>query len=135
MSDRKLPPGLDPVTAGRWGLWLLGQRSKRAAAKRTHVGIRECGYGPVRDFIQLVAPWRVDTYPSQERLLAGLCGVSEATAVPMLSRPKAISARSAERLAAICDDYERRARETAAALRAHAASRPPPYRIKPKDKR
>ena len=131
-----LPPGEDPVTAARRGLWLLGQRSKRAAAKRTAFPARVAGTGALRDFIQLVAPWRVDAYPSTERLLAGLCGVAEASVPPMMYRPhEHLSAHSATRLAEICRDHERRAGEIAAAFEAHAASRPKPYRIKPKDKR
>lgn len=104
-----LPPGLDPVKAGRLGLWLLGKRNQaRAARRRFHPTREHVGGlvgGPVSRLLDILLPWTVHEYPGQIKALAALIGgIREATAKDYLYRPENLSKRGAERLAQFCDD-------------------------------
>ena len=82
-----LPPGLDPVTAGRWGLWLLGNRSHRRAQQRTVSASRVPGCGACDRFLYLLAPWRYNEYPGRMQILAETLGVRRTTVRDYLYRP------------------------------------------------
>src|SRR5215472_9629610 len=58
-----LPPGLDPVSAGRIGLWLLSRRSHNAPQKRTAFPQREWRKTPAAKFVRLICQWHVYEYP------------------------------------------------------------------------
>src|SRR5215831_14841354 len=76
-----LPRGLDPVSAGRFGLWLLSRRSHRAARRRVAFTNRvwhSSTWG--NRFERLITPWRIFEYPGTSAMLAQLCGVSRSTA-------------------------------------------------------
>ena len=75
----RLPAGLDPVTAGRFGLWLLAKRSAVAASKRVAFPTRD-SRGVAGKVAALMVPWRVWEYPGATRWLAALCGVAHGTA-------------------------------------------------------
>lgn len=74
-----LPGGLDPVRAGRFGLWLLSKRASAARSRRTpwpnHVWV---GYGGRLG--RLIAPWRVGEYPGASVMLSAITGVQVRTA-------------------------------------------------------
>ena len=75
-----LPAGLDPVTAGRLGLWLLGQRSHRRAQRRT-ISASRVPNGALGDrFLCLYVPWKLHEYPGRVLALSELLGVPQATA-------------------------------------------------------
>lgn len=130
----ELPPGLDPVTAGRFGLWLLGQRSHRKALKRTFFVKRVRPASLQERFVRLIAPWRIEEYPGCDRVLPALCGVAHSTARAWLWSDKRLPRRHALTLAAICDARAAEFAALAVELRAHAASVPErrvPQRHKP----
>jgi len=117
-----LPPGLDPVTAGRFGLWLLGKRNHRKAQLREVSPSRVCGSGLADRMAYLFAPWSVTEYPGRRRLLAGLCRVSIATVDDWLYGKKPLPphhARHFSRMARqqalalndLADDLDRHAKE------------------------
>jgi hypothetical protein len=82
----QLPPGLTPVQAGRFGLWMLGQRSHRRALQRT-VSVSRVPRGGLCDqFIHLYAPWTVNEYPGRKQILAELLGVKRSTVRDYLYR-------------------------------------------------
>ena len=70
-----LPPGLDPVTAGRFGLWLLGQRNHQAALRRRIGKRRVYRATRLQRFATLFFPWLVIDYPGCELFLCQLCMV------------------------------------------------------------
>jgi len=116
-----LPPGLDPVTAGRFGLWLLGQRNHRAAIRRRHSPFRVYRAGVVCRFASVVCPWLVKDYPGAQVLIAGLCGVSEDTANDWLRQKKPVPSRHARTLADFIERFDGPA--VARELRAYADER------------
>jgi len=69
-----LPNGLSPVETGRLGLWLLGQRNRRAAARRRASPTRVYPDTLVGRWCSLRVPWKAQEYPGPRRLLAELCG-------------------------------------------------------------
>jgi len=75
-----LPPGLDPVSAGRLGLWLLSRRSHRAAQRRIAFPARAWRGELIHRWCALIVPWKVFEYPGCERMLATLLGISHASA-------------------------------------------------------
>ena len=83
-----LPPGLNPVTAGRFGLWLLGQRSHRKAQRRRLAATRVCRGGLCHRFVCLLLPWRVEEYPGAIQAFAELLGISRNTAKDYLFRTR-----------------------------------------------
>lgn len=103
-----LPPGLSPVDAARLGLWLLGVRNRRAAARRrgfpTHVYNRNLA----DRFRGLITPWRVHEYPGTVWLMAEICGVKRESARQWCTGTNRLAPHQSRRLA----DY----------LRGHAAS-------------
>lgn len=113
-----LPAGLTPVTAGRLGLWLLGNRSSARAKRRIafpqHAPARSLGLRVAR----LLAPWRVYEYPGGAVLVAAICGVARETAHSWLYRGKAIPAKHRERLAVYLEDCAALMVAAAAELRA-----------------
>jgi hypothetical protein len=101
-----LPAGLDPVKAGRLGLWLLGKRNHFAAKKRRGWPLRE-GTGTLASrFVCLIAPWELREYPGQRKLLAALLGVAESYAKRLMQRSGRLPAKHARRLAAVCAERE-----------------------------
>jgi hypothetical protein len=100
----QLPPGLDPVAAARFGLWLLGKRSHRAAQKRTYTAARVKGHGLAARLVRLLVPWTVDEYPGRTRAIAALCNVSHRTVEDWQYRPERLPRKQARRLAEVCDE-------------------------------
>jgi hypothetical protein len=100
-----LPPDLNPVTAGRFGLWLMGLRNQRAASKRV-------AYPPQRDnrrnvltrLRALIVPWLVHEYPGGYRFMGVLLGVSMGSAETYLKQPDKLTRVQADRLAMLCHD-------------------------------
>ena len=124
MPELRLPPGLDPVTAGRLGLWLLGQRSHRKALKRT-VFVKRVRPASLQErFVRLLAPWRIEEYPGCERILPALCGVAHSTARAWLWSDKRFPKKHALTLASICESRAAEFLALAEELRAHAAAAP-----------
>jgi hypothetical protein len=117
---RNLPAGLDPITAGRFALWMLGKRSHRRAQRRTVSASRVWGGGLAQRFVTLVAPWTVEEYPGRLRLLAGLCGVTAATSKDWLYRDKRLPAKHAHRLHSIAIERAEQWYALAADLARHA---------------
>jgi hypothetical protein len=116
-----LPNGLSPIDAGRLGLWLLGKRNHRAAARRRVHPTRVYKDAPLGHWASVVAPWRAQEYPGPYRLIAALCGVSDRTAKRWMACPDELPASHARRLA----DYIRRFDGPAVAreLEVYAAAR------------
>jgi hypothetical protein len=102
-----LPPGLSPVEAGRFGLWLLGQRKQRAAQKRrASKGWRVYSRYELGRFCAMAAPWRVAEYQSGETLVARLCGVAEQSVVSWMYTPDRLPAKHARTLAAYIRQFD-----------------------------
>lgn len=110
----KLPAGLDPVTAGRFGLWLFGLRNQQAAKKRTTRPRHVDGSGVLNAFVRLAMPWTVEEYPGYRRLLADLFNVKILTVDKWIYSDRGLPLRHAARMAEIC-------RERSAAYAALAA--------------
>jgi hypothetical protein len=94
-----LPQGLSPVEAGRIGLWLLGKRNHRAAARRRAMPSRAYGRSLADRFRGLITPWRVYEYPGTLRLMAELCGVRVDTARNWCKREYRLPPHQARRMA------------------------------------
>jgi len=116
-----LPPGLDPIVASRFGLWLLGVRSHRRAQKRSVIPKRDWTKTLVNRFLGLCAPWTVDEYPGSRQLLAYLLGVERHRAAHIMRQTdKTLPRRHARRLADICEEREAAYRVLKTDLRAWA---------------
>lgn len=135
MSELRLPPGLDPVTAGRLGLWLLGQRSHRRSLRRRYHHRRVFGVGLANRAVKLIAPWTIAEYPGWERALAEICSVKVSTSRKWYHDTDALPRKHALTLAAICESRAAEFSALAEELRAHAATvperRPPRRRADP----
>ena len=103
---QQLPAGLDPVKAGRLGLWLLGQRSHRRALRRNVSATRVSTGSLGSRFSTLFTPWTVHTYPSAAQALAELCGVKASYARLWLRRDGRLPTRHARTLARIARERE-----------------------------
>lgn len=101
---KPLPPGLDPVQAGRFGLWLLGKRSQARAAKRIVSGSRVPGVGAFGKVVTLSTPWTVEEYPGYTRFFSWLCGVERGTIREWLYMPQRLPKKQAARLADWCTE-------------------------------
>ncbi len=113
LRELELPPSLNPVTAGRFGLWLLGKRNQARAQTRVGVATREYGSSCLARYCTLVIPWTVYEYPGLHRYLRALLGISVPSATRYV-RGQRLPMGHARRLALIC-------RERAAAFEALAA--------------
>lgn len=73
-----LPAGLDPVDAGRLGLWLLAKRKQKRAQAPV---FPDPVYGDhlAAKVAHVLIPWRLSGYPGASRYFAKLCGVSSIT--------------------------------------------------------
>jgi len=120
----QLPPGLTPVQAGRFGLWLLGRRSHARAKKRRFHVSREPGYGLVSRFITLLLPWTIEEYPGHLRALSELFGVSPRTVEDWLYRPERLPAKQAERMQLICRERAAAFEQLATEFEALSVERP-----------
>jgi hypothetical protein len=101
-------PGFDPVTAGRYGLWLLGLRNHRAASRRRGLVHHVYNRSLADRFRGLITPWRVHEYGGTLRAMAEICRVSEDSARQWCTGRQKLPAHQCRRLA----NY----------LRGHAAS-------------
>jgi len=120
---KPLPPGLDPVMAGRFGLWLLGQRSHRRSLRRTASASRVPGRGLAQRWLTLMAPWTIEEYPGRIQLLAEICGVSRSRVGDWLYRTKpgkGLPAKHARRLMVLCEERAAALDALASDLRRHA---------------
>jgi hypothetical protein len=124
-----LPPGLSPVDAGRFGLWLLGKRNHRAAERRRRSSFRAYSGTLLSRFASIVSPWKVYEYPGAEVLIGRLCGVSEGRAHNLLCQR---GAELPSHHARVLADYVERFDGPAVAreLRTYAAERD--KKIKPR---
>jgi hypothetical protein len=121
MPPPKLPRGLDPVTAGRWGLWLLGQRQHMRALRRNSC---PATYAPRTIVDRVVALcWRstVEEYPGMHRGLGDLLGLTPGSARHLMAGRRPLTARNAERLASYLELDLAQRRAVIDKLRAHAA--------------
>ena len=121
MPSPKLPRGLDPLTAGRWGLWLLGRRQHMRARLRN-----SCPpiYGPrslADRAVALLWRWEVVQYPGKHRGLADLLGITHDSARHLMAGRRALTARNAERLASVLESDLAERRAVIDELRRHAA--------------
>ena len=135
MPELGLPPGLSPVTAGRFGLWLLGKRAHRKALRRRSHVDRAYRVTLPSKFIRLLAPWRIEEYPGWARLLSDTCGVARGTAKNWMGSDARLPRKHALTLAAICESRAAEFLALAEELRAHAAAvpevRPPRRKVDP----
>jgi hypothetical protein len=115
-----LPQGLNPVDAGRLGLWLLGRRNQRAASRRrarpSHVYNRSLA----DRFRGLITPWRVHEYPGTLAFMAELCGVGVGTARNWCKRGYRLPPHQARRMARYLRIYAAEGLALADALEAAA---------------
>lgn len=85
-GKQQLPQGLDPVTAGRWGVWLLGQRQHQRAQQRS---LAAAWYNDSHCLasraIALIAKWHVNYYPGRWRAMCEVVGVKKGTAKEYIS--------------------------------------------------
>ena len=115
----RLPRGLDPVTAGRFGLWLLGRRQQTAASKR--IAFPRRGYARlIQRACGLLVPWRVHEYPGVARWLASVCGVADSTAANWLKGSQALPRKHAETVALYLENHSALLMAAAVELRAYA---------------
>ena len=124
---KPLPPGLDPVQAGRFGLWLLGQREHNRALERDITAVR---VWDSRDEGRLaymgasaILPWRVNRYPALHKGLADILGVSVRVARGYLWERSRFPVMHALRLADFLAADIARKQEAERALRAYAAEK------------
>lgn len=117
---QRLPDGLDPVQAGRFGLWLLGVRSHQRAQKRTFSASRVSGYGLAQRLLTALMPWTVEEYPGHLQALAEMCNVSRRTVEDWLYRPDKLPRKHARRLSDICREKAAEFFELAEQLEAYA---------------
>src|SRR5271165_3506025 len=80
MVPPKLPRGLDPVTAGRFGLWLLGKRQHMRARRRNSCPATYAPRSIVDRVVALVWRWTVAEYPGMHRGLGDLLGLTAGSA-------------------------------------------------------
>jgi hypothetical protein len=118
-----LPIGLSPVDAGRLGLWLLGKRNHRAAARRRVHPSRAYPDTLVGRWCSICAPWKAQEYPGPRRLLAALCGVSPLYARRWIGGKVPLPAQNALRLADYLETRVERAQALIRDLREHARNR------------
>ena len=117
----RLPVGVSPVTAGRFGLWLLGRRQHTASRKRKAFPNRAFR-GMPRGAVRLVLPWLVWEYPGASHWLAALCGVARGTAKNWLTGSQHFPAKHADRLALYLENHSASLLAAASELRAYAQS-------------
>lgn len=94
-----LPQGLSPVSAGRWGLWLLGLRNHRAASQRCGLVHHVYNRSLADRFRGLITPWRIYEYGGTLRLMAQICRVSEDSARQWCTGGQKLPAHQCRRLA------------------------------------
>lgn len=114
---QQLPPGLDPVTAGRFGLWLLGKRSHARAQKRTYRAVGVRGISVTGRLVNLILPWTVEEYPGYLRVLAEICGVSIRTVPHWINGTRPLPLKHCHTLLRIAEQHELDARLIAEELR------------------
>ena len=90
---------MNPVEAGRFGLWLLGQRNRRAASRRRALPSRVYDKSLADRFRGLITPWRVYEYPGTIVLMAQLCSVGVGTARTWCNRGYQLAPHQARRMA------------------------------------
>lgn len=91
---------MDAVTAGRWGLWLLGQRQHERAQQRSLTAPTYNARSLAARAIKLIAKWHVDYYPGRWRALAEIVGVKKSTAKDYLAGRLRLTQIRRERLVA-----------------------------------
>lgn len=123
MSQFELPSGLDPVTAGRFGLWLLGKRSHARAQRRRGYPFRVGHDTLAHRFACLLAPWRLDEYPGYRRLLAELLCTTEGRARNLATGSEVLPPRHARHLSVLARDRAALLNALAEDLDRHAAER------------
>lgn len=113
MPHAPLPHGIDPVQAGRFGLWLLSVRSQRAAQKRIAFPERVRKQSLNSRVQRLIAPWYVYEYPGATVIISHICGIARSTAQGWING-KRLPPKHARKLA---DYLERHASECDALAR------------------
>ncbi len=102
LRDLELPPGLNPITAGRFGVWLWGKRNQARAKTRRGTVTREYGVTPLGRLASLVVPWSVYQYPGLRRWLGEMLQVSPRTAARWLHAGTPLPRKHAVRLERLC---------------------------------
>ena len=124
--DRNLGPRLadvDPVTAGRLGLWLLGRRSHNAASRRVAFPIRKNPPGNlVSRFARLIAPWLIFEYPGSEAVIAGICAIKRGYAHDLLKPSFRLPSKHAITMAHYLARHASQCEALSAELLAYAAA-------------
>jgi hypothetical protein len=120
-TQPRLPQGLSPVQAGRLGLWLLGNRAQKAAAKRIAFPPVCPVTAPItRRYASLMVRWRICEYPGAARFLSALLGIAPSYARNLLKPSGVLRAHHALRLAESLDYHASQCDALAAELRAYA---------------
>lgn len=98
-AQRSIPAGLDAVSVGRIGLWLLGMRQQRDARARVPFPtVRIANFA--NRFAHLLAGWKIREYPGTARYLSAVLSISPAYARNLLKPSHKLSAKHARKLAA-----------------------------------
>jgi hypothetical protein len=120
-----LPRGLDPVSAGRFGLWLLSRRSHRAKQRRVAFPARVWPQTLVWRWVRLISPWRCHEYPGAAVVISSLCEIAPSYAWNLLkpSWASKLPPRHAHRLAAYLEAHAAESEALARELRAYAQDR------------
>jgi hypothetical protein len=121
-----LPPGLNPVQAGRLGLWLLSKRSHKAAQKRIAFPQRDRARTLVGEVADLLFRWRCAEYPGQPAILSAILGIAPGYAANLLKPSWRLPAHHARTLADYLDGHIAECHALAVRLREHAAKPLPP---------
>jgi hypothetical protein len=116
-----LPPGIDPIHAGRLGLWLLSRRSHRAASRRIAFPYRRTGGRLARRVADLICPWDIFEYPGAIRFFSALLGISRGSAKRYLATSCEIPRKHAVPLAVYLEHHAAECQALAIELRAYAA--------------
>lgn len=133
----RLPDGLTPVQAGRFGLWLLGKISHDRAGKRVAIVPAYRSFVLADAVVKAFLPWTIYEYPGWRRWLSDVLDVAPSTASTYARVEGRLPRKHAKTLARLCrdkaaellaladqlDEYERSGPSNEA-LRGFAASRP-----------
>jgi len=120
-----LPPGLNPVEAGRLGLWLLSIRSHKAAQKRVAFPERAWRQTLAVKFTRLICQWHVYEYPGAAKILAALLRIPPSYAENLMkpSWSRKLPAKHAITLAQYLESHASQCEALAHELWAYAKAR------------
>lgn len=122
--EGRLPEGLDPVTAGRYGLWLMGLRQQQRAARRSPKPTAYIPHTLLGRTLRTILPWSIHEYPGIKQFAASVLNVCPKVAEDYLydRPPHRLPAKHAATLSAILKDHIAVQTAMAAELDAYAAT-------------